>query len=277
MPRSNAVKKPTHPVIAGIRINAKIHPQKAALRCSDGEYSYPALVAMMDARARVLQMQGARKEDVVILTAERGVSSVVDILALWALGASVIPVRSGMDPRDIRDLQLLAGAASHLLVGTTLRSFPEHETTTATASSIAFGSSEALQPLCYFSAKALGQSILKYGISYDLSRRTVLGFSALNDQASILELWIVLGSGGTVEMVTAEEAGTREGFLHSLCFSHVDFIHATESLLQALRGASASSGVLAHVKNIAVAASTITCKPALRKLFPAAWLHNFDW
>ncbi len=263
-----------HPVISGIRNHARHEPQKAALRCRDGEYTYPALVAMVDARARVLQMQGVRTADVIVLVARRGIAAVVDVLALWALGATAVPVEASSQPNVLHEVEKLSTARGTLLPGKELRETARASGDTPTASLIFHHAGDDGHTLQRVTVQSLERTILQEGIVHNLASRTVLGFSAIYDPGSVLETWAVLGSGGTVELVTDEDAGTDEVFVASLCFSPVDLVHATTSLLSALRVPAFKAGLLDRVRSVLVDEGARCCKQALRALFPLACLSD---
>lgn len=228
---------------------------------------------MMDARARVLQMQGARSDDVVILMMSRGKEAVIDMLALWALGARIVPVRPDRTLPELQELQSLTNAKTYLRAGKTIECLERHRGGAATVPTLTFHSeTPGFLPLHPFQMHSL--QVSGEGTRQDLFNHTALGFTPVHEPASVPELWAVLSHGGTVELVTDDDAKTGSGLVHSLCYSPVDLVHATVSLLCSLRTIAPSQLILSRVRKVLVATSARNQKQRLHELFPLARLHD---
>lgn len=217
-----------HPIVAAIRRQARERFAKAAVRWRCNDYPYAALMSMIDARARVLQLKGVRAGDTVAVHAVRGVGGIVDIAALWSVGASAM-IRSGTQgPLPVDESVVRARVAGVLTSdgGYWPTGLVKQGGQPGPASLIfaSMGGPEA--PVRSRTAGQLEDSMLQAQTVFGLSERTALGLAPPCDEASLLETWYVLANGGTVDLLSESEAICPRLLREHLRESNVDLVQA---------------------------------------------------
>ena len=79
------------PVLDAIRVHANRAPTAAAVTCGR-TVTYEALMSEVEARAEALRSEGVRAGDLRVVSTRRGLSLVVEMLALWSLRAAWVPL-----------------------------------------------------------------------------------------------------------------------------------------------------------------------------------------
>lgn len=267
-----------HPVLAGIRDQASEWPGRTAIRWLCNDYPYAALMSMIDARARDLQLKGVRAGNTVALQTQRGIDAVVDIGALWSIGSTVMVLASLGEPLLVDEVFLRARVVGVLKPDGKYRSTGLAGKSGAHqpgAPSLVFAGSGTSPFKCgrSLTREQLGYSVTNAELSFCLSGRTVLGIAAPGEESSILETWAVLASGGTVDLISDDEATNRTKLLRHIHESTVDLLHLSSSTIRLLGhhwdAAPASTGV-----RDVVLSATQQRTATIAATFPACRVHR---
>lgn len=197
---------------------------------------------MIDARARVLQLKGVRAGDTVAVHALRGVDGIVEIAALWSLGASAM-IRSGAHGPLLVDESVVRARVAGVLTSDggywptgLVKQGGQPRIGPASLIFASMGGPKA--PVRSKTARQLEDSMVQAQTVFGLSERTALGWAPPGGEASLLETWYVLANGGTVDLLSESEAICPRLFREHLRESNVDLVQAdlrTAAAIQAPR------------------------------------------
>mgnify|MGYP003574924742 CR=1 FL=1 len=269
------------PLIAAIRHHSKSRPEATAVRWRGKEHSYQQLAGMLLDRARILEQEGLRPGDVVALEAVRGLDSIVDTGALWLLGCVPVPFPRDSAPELVADIQDRAGGYWMLRPGC-----PPSPGLPPQRASLAKGNTTLVLPtsgstgvpkLVPLSAESLSAFVCWADRTFGLSRRTVIGFAPLNFDLSLMEIWATLSAGGTVELISDDEALNPAALRSHLRKSTADFFQAVPFVFQTLATSNDELDlVLERMRDIVVTGSATDAKTRtlLATTFPNATFHN---
>ncbi|MEU2656063.1 amino acid adenylation domain-containing protein [Streptomyces sp. NPDC007325] len=197
----------TPPVLDLIAAQERTRPEAVALVHADARLTYAGLGAAVRARAAELAAQGAGPGRLVALHRPRGIDAIVGLLAVLTTGAAYLPL--DVQAPDARNAAILKDAcgdtapepaevARHgelVLGGPGAGEGAAYVIYTSGSTGVPNGVVVAHDSLAHFIAGATPA----YGIDAD-SR--VLQFSPLHFDASIQEVFTVLGAGGTLVLRT---------------------------------------------------------------------------
>lgn len=268
-----------HSILIGIRKHARSNYAKAAFRWRCNDYPYAALTSMIDARARALQLKGARAGDTIALPAVRGIDTVVDVAALWSLGSLPMMLRaSSCSPVPIE-------AAVRARVAGILSPDGDYIPTNIVSRLRPAGTPPALILNPYgrpdgacLPAKSLVELADLTQLAqeaFSVSDRTVLALSDAVDGSSAFETWAVLANGGTVDMVDDSTAHNAARLLGHLNDSPADLVQLTPSVLQVLSAAGNSHGVAGGVRDVILPDHAGGFMRSVARCFPFAKIHHF--
>ncbi|MEE1784662.1 non-ribosomal peptide synthetase [Streptomyces sp. SP17BM10] len=240
-----------------IRRQAQRTPDAVAVSCADRVATYRELVADADRLARRLRDRGVRDEDVVVVSAERGVDLVVALLGILTAGGAYLAV-PGDRPVTWR-AKVLADARPRLMLadklnsglwdglGTPVHSLEEELAATdpGTASPLPRLTGDQLAYLSYTSGSTgepKGVCVPHRGIvrlvdQPDWARfgpaDTFLMLSPVAFDASTLEIWAPLGNGGRLAVFPPGEV-TPERLARTVADEGVSVLWLTAGLFHQL-------------------------------------------
>lgn len=270
-----------HHLIAAIREHARQHPGKAALRWRCSDYPYAALEAMIDTRARALQLKGIRAGDVVAFHAAPCLDAVVDTAALWALGASAAPITTAASG-TLAGNAIRSGAAGFMHPGgyyvrtvrPTSRPASSGKQTQIAALVLPSDPTRAAGLATWLYEVKLQHLVLRAEKRFTLSARTVLGLSTSEQHHSLLDVWAPLAAGGTVDLLT--DRGSMDGA------SLIQFFRETEADLVVAdpafyRRAAAAGAAFPQFRDVIVTGHPGSrTRTAMADAFPGAIFRQMD-
>jgi hypothetical protein len=267
-----------HPILHGIREHARANYAKAALRWRCNDYPYAALISMIEARARALQLKGVRAGDTIAVPAVRGIGTVVDVAALWSLGTAPLMLRASPCSPISVDAAVRARVAG--ILGPDGEYVPTHLVTRQRPAGPAFAL--ILNPHNRpYSACLLTKTLPQLAEltqlaqeAFSVGDRTVLALSDPVDESFAFETWAVLANGGTVDMVddcTARDAAVLVGHLNE---SAVDLVQLTPSTLQMLSVAWTDHAVAGGVRDVLLPDDAGAGSDLVARYFPSARMHH---
>lgn len=269
------------PIIAAIRHHSQSRAEAIAVRWRGKEHSYRQLAAMLLDRARILKQEGLRSGDAVALQAVRGLDSIVDTGALWVLGCVPVPFPADSQPGLVADIQNRVGGHWALRPGCR----PSHGVPSQ-RHSLAEGRSTLVLPtsgstgvpkLVPLSAESVNTFACWAESTFGLSKRTVIGFAPLNFDLSLMEIWATMSAGGTVELISDEEAPNPAALRAHLRESTADLFQAVPFVFQTLATSDEEPDlVLEKMQDVIVTGSTADAKTRalMATTFPNATFHN---
>lgn len=257
---------------------------KTAVIWDGKKYSYEAFAEMIDRRADLLRRAGIAALEVVVVEGRRALDSLVDLAALWKLGCAVLPYPAGSGVQLVNSMVRSAGASWLMEPGHDPRPVGNSEfadwspiITDATMLILPTSGSTGRPKLVPLSERAIGAFIQWAGDTFALSHRTVLAFAPINFDLSLLEIWATLATGGTVDVVSDEEAHNPRVLREHLNHSNVDLIQAVPYIFQTLEGpADEPALILPGVKDVIVtgAKASRETRRWMVRAFPTASFHN---
>lgn len=270
-----------HPVITRIRDHAGQKALKPAIRFRGRNYPYAVIDSMIRDRADALRDRGVRTGDVVALEAVRGLNALIDLGALWSFECIVMPYPSGSEAQLIRNMVQRAhaqwilppGGVPRPGVAVTEHSPAKEQPTLILPTSGSTGEPK-LVPLTTIAIEAFTAWAEQ---TFSLSQRTVLGFAPINFDLSLLEIWATLSTGGTVDLISDEEALNPRALRDHLRSSTADLIQAVPFVFQTLGTAEGEQElVMPGFRDVIVTGSK--ANSGTRRLmvssFPNADFHN---
>ncbi len=269
------------PLIAAIRHHSENRAEATAVRWRENDHSYRQLAAMLLRRTRTLEQEGLRPGDVVALEAVRGLGSIVDTGALWNLGCVPVPFPRDSAPELVADIQDRSGGQWILRPGSPpSRCLPSRRPSSAdgkTALVLPTSGSTGVPKLVPLSAESINDFFCWAEDTFGLSRRTVIGFAPLNFDLSLMEIWATLFAGGTVELISDEQALNPSALRAHLRRSAADFFQAVPFVFQNLAtGEDEPDLFLKKMRDVIVTGSAADAKTRtfLAITFPNATFHN---
>lgn len=210
---------------AGFFRNAEAHPDAPAVWCRDGDLTYSELRDQVLAVAAALQVAGVRRADTVAVMGPKNFEQIIALLAISAIGAVYVPV--GVDHPAERAARMLANGAVRMALvcgdqpPTTLPAL-----TVAEALRVGRRETEFMLPvvdpadLAYilFTSGSTGEP-KGVEMSHDAAMNTVefinahfdigpadrcLALSTLECDLSVLDVFGMLGTGGSIVVVDEE-------------------------------------------------------------------------
>ncbi|KAJ4328811.1 hypothetical protein N0V84_000821 [Fusarium piperis] len=239
---------------------AKRYPDQVAVDCHDGQMSYAELVAASEALAFHLQDNyGVRPGHLVPICTEKSRFMIVAIIAVMKAGAGYVPLDTN-HPGARTDLILneiqaklviispLQAARKHFSVQTLVLS-PEHLQTQGAPTKLHLSSPDDIAYVIFTSGstgtpkgvvmehKAASRSILEHAQRYQHAsqgiRRRSLQFSSYTFDASVVDIFAVLASGGCV-CIPSESQGVDglESFIQQKEINFADLTPTVANLLE---------------------------------------------
>jgi acyl-coenzyme A synthetase/AMP-(fatty) acid ligase len=270
-----------HFTMGGLRRQAREHAEKSSIRWRRRDYPYALIESMIDDRARVIGLKGVSSEGTVAVEAIRGLDAVIDMGALWTLGCTVMPFPAGSEDRLIKNMVRQAQAKWILRPGGDPHSAGTPSGFAATEERptliLPTSGSTGEPKLVPLTTRAV-EAFTKWAEGmFTLSRRTVLGFAPINFDLSILEIWATLATGGTVDLVSDEEALNPRELRRHLSSSRVDLIQAVPFVFQTLKSPKGEMEVsIPGVRDVIVTGSKAShdTRRLMVSSFPNAVFHN---
>jgi amino acid adenylation domain-containing protein len=238
---------------------AKRYPNQMAIDCHDGQMSYTELVAASEALAIHLQDEyGVRPGHLVPICTEKSRFMIIAILAVMKAGAGYVPLDTN-HPEARTELILNEIQAKLVILSplqATRRQFPvqilvispEHLQTRVTPTQQHLSSPDDIAYVIFTSGstgtpkgvvmehKAASRSILEHAQRYQhasqATRRRSLQFSSYTFDASVVDIFAVLASGGCV-CIPSESQGVDvlESFIRQ---KHINFADLTPTVANLL-------------------------------------------
>lgn len=256
---SGDTSRPTqlHKLVEG---TAKRYPDQMAIDCHDGQMSYTELVAASEALAIHLQDEyGVRPGHLVPICTEKSRFMIIAILAVMKAGAGYVPLDTN-HPEARTELILNEIQARLVIVSPlqatrkqfpvqTLVISPEHLQTRDTPAQLHLSSPDDIAYVIFTSGstgtpkgvvmehKAASQSILEHAQRYQHAsqgiRRRSLQFSSYTFDASVVDIFAVLASGGCV-CIPSESQGVDvlESFIQQKQINFADLTPTVANLLE---------------------------------------------
>ncbi|MFJ4791169.1 amino acid adenylation domain-containing protein [Streptomyces sp. NPDC088794] len=217
-------------------------PEVVAVRCGNEVLSYAELDERSDRLARFLVGAGVGRERVVGLCLPRGVDMVVGELAVWKAGGAFVPLDPDYPSDRLRYMVENSGAAVVLATAETLARVPAgparvvllEEVPAETGDEDLPGVAEAGQ-LAYViytsgsTGRPKGVAVAHRGVVNLVQAMApalgagpgvvTLQFASFSFDAAILDVAVVLGSGGTLAIATGEERA-EPGALAGMIAAH---------------------------------------------------------
>jgi non-ribosomal peptide synthetase component F len=233
---------------------------------------------MIDARARALQLKGARAGETVALPAARGIQTAVNVAALWSLGSSPMMIRATPSSPVLGETAIRAkvnGILDHdgeyvqTNIGGKLRPY-------GTAPALIlnpFAQPDGMSIPAKTAAQLADLTQLAQEI-FSVSDRTVLALSDGANESFAFETWAVLANGGTVDMIddfTARNAATLVRFLNE---SAIDLVYLTPSDLHLLSTAGETHAAATGVRDVIVPHDAGATNGLIARYFPSAKIHH---
>ncbi|MGY4929166.1 amino acid adenylation domain-containing protein, partial [Streptomyces sp. 900105755] len=258
---------PATPVPELFAAQAARCPDAVAVTCGDERISYAELAARATRLAGRLAEAGAGPESVVGLFLPRGTAMVTAVLAAWLAGAGYVP----LDPDYPAHRLAFMLADSHAGVVVTTRSQASDLPTAVSATVLIDGPAPQTAPvpvrrpapdrlayLIYTSGStgtpkgvgvghgALANLVASVGpVLGDAGRGPMLQFASFSFDASVLDMAVVLASGGTLAVATAAERSDPELLARMIRATGVRAASVVPSLLSVLApGAVPELGVV---------------------------------
>lgn len=238
---------------------AKRYPHQMAIDCHDGQMSYAELVAASEALAFHLQDEyGVRPGHLVPICTEKSRFMIISILAVMKAGAGYVPLDTNHP--EARTELILNEIQAKLVIVSPLQSArkqfpvqtlvisPEHLQTRGTRTKLHLSSPDDIAYVIFTSGstgtpkgvvmehKAASRSILEHAQRYQHAsqgiRRRSLQFSSYTFDASVVDIFAVLASGGCV-CIPSESQGVDvlESFIQQ---KHINFADLTPTVANLL-------------------------------------------
>ncbi|MFJ6088499.1 amino acid adenylation domain-containing protein [Streptomyces sp. NPDC092369] len=237
--------------------HARAIPEAVAVRSGNEGLSYGELDARSDRLARFLVGAGVGRERVVGLCLPRGVDMVVGELAVWKAGGAFVPLDPDYPSDRLRYMVEDSGAGVVLATAETLARVPTgparvvllEEVPADTGDEDLPGVAE-LEQLAYViytsgsTGRPKGVAVAHRGVvNLVQAMAPVLGagrgvvtlqFASFSFDAAILDVAVVLGSGGTLAVATGEERAERGALAGMIAAHGVSTASVVPSLLGVL-------------------------------------------
>lgn len=267
-----------HPVLGGIRKHVRANYTKAALRWRCNEYPYAALISMIDARARALQLKGVRAGETIALPAARGIETVVDVAALWSLTSAPMMIRASQSSPLLGETAVRARVAGILgpdgeYVRTNLVSRLQPDGTAPALFLNPCGRPEGMSIHAITAAQMAELTQLAQKV-FSVGDRTVLALSDAVDESFAFTL-AVLANGGTVDMIDDSTARDAAMLVRHLNESAVDLVHLTPPALQMLSTARTTHAGAGGVRDLILPDGAGAGNGLVARYFPFAKIHHF--
>ncbi|EEU43520.1 uncharacterized protein NECHADRAFT_82887 [Fusarium vanettenii 77-13-4] len=239
---------------------ANRYPDQIAVDCHDGQMSYAELIAASEALALILQDNyGVRPGHLVPICTEKSRFMIIAILAVMKAGAGYVPLDTNHPEARteliLNEIQANLVIVSPLQAGRkqfpvqTLVVSPEHLQARDTATELRISSPDDIAYVIFTSGstgtpkgvvmeqKAASRSILEHAQRYQHAsqgtRRRSLQFSSYTFDASVVDIFAVLASGGCV-CIPSETQGVDvlESFVQQKQINFADLTPTVANLLE---------------------------------------------